>query len=78
MQIFDFIGERNVGTLFGIRDSRRYWRLNPLINSNKRMEINMKKKTIFILAVVLICALTVFVFTVMEIARLTACTGICR
>jgi len=36
MQVFDFIGEQNVGTLFGIRDSRRYWRLNPLINFNNK------------------------------------------
>ena len=31
------------------------------------------KKTIVIVAVVLLCAFMVFVFTVMEIARLTAC-----
>jgi hypothetical protein len=30
MQVFDFIGERNVGTLFGIRDSRCDWRVNAM------------------------------------------------
>jgi hypothetical protein len=30
MQVFDFIGERNVGTLFGIRDGKYDWRINAM------------------------------------------------